>query len=289
MSVWFKHTSNLMNPKFIRLRSLQGFEGVGIYFTLLEYLSTQEEGKLEKSLLTSVGFCFFGMENRLQKIVDLSLELGLLSSDDTHIWQEDVSTSVTSFSEQKEKNKQKVQAFRGRKKENECNGYKSVTQRLPSISNSYSESRSLDLNKNSQVQKPDQDFEPAEPETELEREAENILDQPNGTKTWEKSPQFVNVGRRPIKKYPKVFMHRSELARAMKAYEDANIKHRLGDAIASLSSKLDSWMLENKDSPMRAPPIYSWLTTFALKAQLENELMQKRLQNANEVKLRRVG
>jgi len=141
------------------------------------------------------------------------------------------------------------------------------------------------ININSQVEKlefhePDELLKIPEPETEDEREAENQLLKPTGAEPWEKTNQFMLAGRRPFALFPQVFITRRELAAVVKAYKNAGVAHRIGEACITINARLDSWRIEGRD-PQKAT-ISAWFLGFVLTELIESETHATRLENAQK-------
>jgi hypothetical protein len=87
---YFPHDSNASrDPKLAALRSKFGFEGVGIWWTLVELMHEQKDGKFEKfpGLTAGLAFQLSIDEAMLKQIIFASInEFYLLQEDDKYIW-----------------------------------------------------------------------------------------------------------------------------------------------------------------------------------------------------------
>lgn len=101
---------------------------------------------------------------------------------------------------------------------------------------------------------------PPEPDDPLVLEARKHLDTPDGSKRWERSSEFIGAGRRPLKKYPKIFITEFELARVFRQYLDLGLpQERWPDAFQAVQSKLDT--PRPNTGPICA---FNWLTSFTV-------------------------
>ena len=93
-----------------------------------------------------------------------------------------------------------------------------------------------------------------------------LLTEPTGSERWESNNQFVCAGRRPLKKYPEIFMTGGELAETFKQYSEAGIpESRWRNAFQMVSAKL-------KTPRIGGGPVscFAWLTGW-----VKTDLMQQ--------------
>jgi hypothetical protein len=104
-----------------------------------------------------------------------------------------------------------------------------------------------------------------------------LLTEPTGSERWESNNQFVCAGRRPLKKYPEIFMTGGELAETFKQYSEAGIpESRWRNAFQMVSAKL-------KTPRLGGGPVscFAWLTGWVktdLMQQITNEARMQQQQ-----------
>ena len=80
-SYWFRHDSNARNdPKMVALRRVHGWEGVGIFWALVELLREQQEYFISRDTLVDLAYDM--RADDLPQIVDTCCDVGLLVCDD---------------------------------------------------------------------------------------------------------------------------------------------------------------------------------------------------------------
>lgn len=97
--------------------------------------------------------------------------------------------------------------------------------------------------------------------------------EPTGSEPWENENEFINAGRRPLKKYPKIFLTASELAQVFQQYESAGIpRENWTEGFQLVQAKL------NTPGPHRnTVSAFSWLTSFVKTQLLETAIKKSTL------------
>jgi len=123
-----------------------------------------------------------------------------------------------------------------------------------------------------------------EPETDDERwlrVAQTYLDEPNG-QDWTRTNAHMNSGKRPLKKFPKLFFTGTELSRVLRDFRESQIPDRL---IRKGFELLESQVTTQKDRGMpdnsHAVSLQGWIKGALLK-ELDQEERLKRTRSMNE-------
>lgn len=128
--------------------------------------------------------------------------------------------------------------------------------------------RSTDLKNNGQP--PERiEIPPETPDDERQRltAAIEALETPHA-QDWTKSPVFIGTGRRPMKKYPTIFISPHELAQVFELYEKEGVFKKLRRSLQLVESRLKS--RKSHDPPVNAHAwLMGWAFTDAVSA--ENE------------------
>jgi len=282
------------NKKWI---SEQGAEAVIVLQAFWIASSQETNCKIKKNEVTFLNFPINIKSEKVESILKSAVEVGLLEEDNDAYFNSQIVQDAESFREKRENYKK----GREKREKNNCES-KQDLRRIHAestqdsqiklgescvdyIEYEYEPEPVLIKNINSQVEKlefhePDEFLKIPEPETEDEREAENQLLKPTGAEPWEKTNQFMLAGRRPFALFPQVFITRRELAAVVKAYKNAGVAHRIGEACITINARLDSWRIEGRD-PQKAT-ISAWFLGFVLTELIESETHATRLENAQK-------
>lgn len=99
-------------------------------------------------------------------------------------------------------------------------------------------------------------------------EARKKLEEPDGTKPWERSTVFINTGRRPLKSYPDLWFTPVELAEVVKKYDESGIPIvRFKEALTVAQGRVTT-MKAKGESPERISAV-NWLLGFIRNDMLE--------------------
>lgn len=139
----------------------------------------------------------------------------------------------------------------------------------------------LDLKDSSSPLPPEQPEPQPEPEPPdiYELEAEKRLEKPGGGAAWERSPAFMAAGRRPLRKYPEIFLTVFELAHIFREWEGvefelADIDAGFRTCLARLKSKAA------KGERVDTTCVYAWMTSFILHDAVEKKTKVNRLRKS---------
>ena len=104
--------------------------------------------------------------------------------------------------------------------------------------------------------------------TRSERFAQNSLDQPDGSKEWERDNLFILAGRRPMRNFPLMWLTPMELKDAVDLYEKNGLTpEEVRGAIKSADARLKTGLVNGK--PKNTISVFNWLIGWCLQEQLE--------------------
>lgn len=107
----------------------------------------------------------------------------------------------------------------------------------PKITPSSSSSSSISSSSSDLKREEGSAHAPPPPIDEFESWAEEELCKPDGTQPWERTNQFMNCGRRPMKSYPNLFFTRDDLAEIFRQWSVSKIpKGRFRDGFQMLKA-----------------------------------------------------
>lgn len=119
---------------------------------------------------------------------------------------------------------------------------------------------------------PEPDPPPAvlEPPDEYLQAAERELLRPTGSEAWENSNAFMCAGRRPLQRFPQLFMTADELADVFREWEGAGLTAAdLELGCKKVLGRLRTWKQMGKR--IDTAPVFNWLTGF-----VKDEIVQSR-------------
>ena len=205
------------------LRRLGGWEWYGIYTALLEVLFDSSDLHISRSRLEDVAFSLRVAGDTLEKIVAVCLESGALLEDAKGIYSPDLVDDVSQFELKREKF---VKAARARYQKPATYGERESVAPALHMQRSEDACRSHEYETDteyeteteirSEAKEPTAPARASEeaPKDPLLADAEARLESPNG-QPWTQSNAWICAGRRPLKKFPLIFLTPQELARAI--------------------------------------------------------------------------
>jgi hypothetical protein len=105
---YFLHDSNARNDEKITLLFIKyGYEGVGLFFTILEILSQQEK-PINKIVLEAQ----LKIRKRHQNFINYMIEIGLISLQNDEVFNENLLKYSENYQIRKEKNSEKIKKWR---------------------------------------------------------------------------------------------------------------------------------------------------------------------------------
>lgn len=111
--------------------------------------------------------------------------------------------------------------------------------------------------------------------------AERHLEAADGKSAWENTNQYMTAGRRPTKKFPRIFISAHELAHVLEDYEQAGIPlDRVKSAMILVDSKLASYEISSKSTASVC--VFAWLVSWVKHQLLETLIKEKRLQRVSK-------
>lgn len=107
---------------------------------------------------------------------------------------------------------------------------------------------------------------------------EPLLDPPS---KWQLDNRYINAGRRPMKKYPHVFLSAPELAEVFRQYDEVGLTPLdARQAFQAVSGRLIT--LASNGSSNNSISVFNWLIGWAKQEVLESKIKEHRLKNAKE-------
>ena len=105
---YFLHDSNARNDENITLLFIEyGYEGVGLFYTILEILSAQEKPVSEKVLKAQLN-----IRKKLEKPLSFMYKVGILSLRNGQVFNENLLKFSEKYTIKKEKNKKRISQWR---------------------------------------------------------------------------------------------------------------------------------------------------------------------------------
>lgn len=98
--------------------------------------------------------------------------------------------------------------------------------------------------------------------------------QPNGQE-WTRTNAYINCGRRPLKKYPRMFLTRNELRTVLEQAKAKLPPTHWKDVFIGVDARLAQKEVDGKD-PSDAPA-YAWLLSFGIGDALANYSKEARI------------
>lgn len=280
---WFKHDSDARHDlKLKTLLAELGYEGIGIWWSFVEILSEQEGYVLNKKLVKGILIDLSITTETFQKFITTCLEIGLLKEDKNSIYSESLQKRLNEYDDKKQKGNERVKRYRSVTEALHNISVTHDSERYTSNSNSISNSNSNFLEKGgaggknlSLVEPPPEpepenvpdpeNFPPDEipPDDELLKIAYSHLEKPEG-QHWTRTNAFIGIGRRPMKKYPEIFISPTELKRVFETYESSGLpKSKWKNAFLLAESRIKTKVANERILP-HSIDVYSWLTNFIL-------------------------
>ena len=112
---YYLHDSNSFNDEKITMLHMEyGFEGVGLFYVILEKLAFQEKPVSEKVLKAQLN-----IRKKLEKQLNFMYEIGLLSIKNGEVFNENILKVSEKYQIKKQKNRERVAAFRENKEKSE--------------------------------------------------------------------------------------------------------------------------------------------------------------------------
>jgi len=105
--------------------------------------------------------------------------------------------------------------------------------------------------------------------------AEAMLEQPRQQR-WTLDPRYMCAQRRPMRKWPRIWLSKSELARSLRVYEDARLDFEL--ALSLVDTRLSSNEIQGR--PGQFVSVFAWLCGWTRSEVARGAIDQKNLERA---------
>ncbi len=115
-----------------------------------------------------------------------------------------------------------------------------------------------------------------------EEELEHHLEEPNGTNDWEKTNEFINLGKRPLKKYQEIFLTLYELKNTLEIYHEALPGENWRPAFLQCEAEIKKQIASGKKRMFISA--YNYLTTFCLEAAMRRKNEKVKIDKNSERK-----
>ena len=249
----FVHDSNARNDeRMVMLRAQLGWEGIGIYWGIVECLREASETKLTKAKANGLALVLSVEFSLLQKVLNCCFEEGLFLQDEKYFWSNRLTRNAAEYEAKIARLKENGQKG-GRPKTNQEPSPKPIALEDESKSSKERnriEEKGKEKNREEQNRKEEiPEPSPAEidayelataslvgqitkpkplppsthpsPQVSWAKympEAEGALESP-ADQTWTRSNLYIGAGKRPMKKYPSIMLKEAELAQIIELYE----------------------------------------------------------------------
>lgn len=270
---WFKHDSGAHNdPKIYKLICEIGYQGYGIFWLTIELLRDAPGGRLSEEALKILYRKESVSDAAAQKFLDTALTLELLFLQDGFVFSERLTSDMEAMSAAGKK--AGLASAQNKKLEGELNARQRAStvvdgvQRRPTDNLVLSPLVSSDLISSGKEGAGGKPIEARTaqplpvPQTELERMAEDLLEPPE-SQAVKTSSVFISCGRRPLKKYPLIWMTRSELVQTIELFDKSSIPRAESKyVLQNIQAKLTDLVAKGGDPSKKSG--YSWVTGFGL-------------------------
>lgn len=261
-------------PKVIAFR--RKFKWVSLTWLLQCYcqMSRSSTGFVTRDTLLGLADDM-GLEQS-DEMIDYLVTNGLMFEIDGSLSNSRVIKDQESLALRRENDKQRQQSYREKNKVNHesvtCDKVRDKQGDKPVTPDTVTEY--IDINNNNKIEKeniPDSD----EDETPIQKMVKLALDEPND-QPWTRTNAYMLSGRRPMKKYPNIFLTPYEMEMVFNKYEPYTPEFRIM-CFTQCEEKLRQ-KVENGERLMSLPA-FTWLTTFIYQSALESLTKETRLKN----------
>lgn len=282
-AVWFRHDCDArLDRKLITLKRDHGWAGLGLWWAIVEFLSTCPDYRYPKDILLEA--LASGDTTVLQTYNAMFTTVLLKVDDDGNAYSESLIDRMRERELVCKKNLANIEK-RWAAKKNQV--LRCDTTVIPNYTTVIQEqSRTEQRNNNIQILPPNDLQEREEQESKEQNKdpltpfmgaAQKVLDipDPEKPKSWESSNAWVLAGRRPLKKYPDIFLSAPELAEVYRQYSEAGLEPKdAREAFQSVQGRLMNMKAEGKSTERAA--VFNWLIGWAKQEILENRIKETR-------------
>lgn len=289
----FLHDADARNdPKAIKLRMRHGFEGYGIFWAIVEIMRDSSSFEIKLDDFEAIAYSLHIDLKLIREIIESCVELELFGSDGVHLWSHSLNRRMEEFEERRVKFVNAGKAGNDKRwgsdsKEIECESVpiamrsqcdRDLSLRVNTNTNTNTNINlkvlgggvgepfltSVKLIPPENPPKPPEKVPISSEESEnpYVREAEKHLETPEN-QAWTHSTAYVSVGRRPLRKYPDMFMNSVELSQVLELYEKKDLsKEERRQCFMLANGRITSLKLQGKNTDSLA--IHVWLMSWCL-------------------------
>lgn len=266
------------------LRRLGGWEWYGIYIALLEVLFDSSDLHISRSRLEDVAFSLRVAGDTLEKVVAVCLESGALLEDAKGIYSPDLIDDVSQFELKREKF---VKAARARYQKPATHGERESVAPAMHMQRSEDACRSheydTDTEYETETEIRSEAKEPTTPASASEEaprdpllaDAEARLQAPGG-QPWTQSNAWICAGRRPLKRFPLIFLTPQELIQALQQIRKSIPPDDVAGVFESCEARLRNKSPQQRDQVSA----YNWLTGWCLEEAIDKATKRQRGKNS---------
>ncbi len=217
---WYKKTIVDRRCKgFKKFKARHGFDGLGIISEFADLSFETWNGIVPRSELNLIQNDIGVDMDRLQVIIEDAKAAGLMFEDERGIFVDKVPESKESLDRTREETRKRVAEFRERQKTNSlnetkdlenCNALHNTVRNDSTYLSNTSNTSDNSLNKETVII--ETDWTPDDPLAEWMADANSQFD-------FQNPVQCLSSGRRPLKKYPNIWITPSELAECFRNYD----------------------------------------------------------------------
>lgn len=104
--------------------------------------------------------------------------------------------------------------------------------------------------------------------TKFEKMAEERLCRPTGTEPWERDPRYVNAGRRPMLRYPELWLSTPEAAAVFECWDQAHIPHeRWKKMLMAAEARAKTPKVDGRSNGNIC--VFNWLISFIMQDEVK--------------------
>lgn len=303
---WFRHdTTAFHDRKIQRLFQLGGFDFIGKWWSIVELLSQENDGKLWKQHAEGVAFMLRMSEEDLSAFLTHCVSAGLLAEDSDSYWSNGLEARLEKIRDARDR-KRKSRGSVVTAPVTNCDMSQPVTSMSQNVTSPVTKSHSNLLlsnliNSNQIKSNPSVTgggaklveavatpsvtvaAPPPEPPDPLERYRKFVtryLSEPSEPPApWESEPLAMSGGKRPCKKYPKVWLSVNDVLSVFKRYDESfegdDKGHVLNDALVATQSAAERHVAQGR--PLASFNAYSHLVNWKLQDEANTKTAVNRL------------
>lgn len=247
----------------IRWMKENGYESIPILQAVWIASSQEKDCKISKDDAYSIPFLLTFDFEKIKKILDSAVEVGLLDGNETHYWNSQIVKDAKKF-QSKHNNYSRASKERERAKQEQDSA-----RILPKLGQNHidtdidNESDNESIKEKSQPHPVVQPMAETDPKRlELARLAEDQL-VPADEPTIQKNNQFISAGRRPMRKYPEIWLTPLEFVEAVEIITAEGVpRDKLKNVFQPVAARIRGYRAEGRD--VSRTPAFTHLTTFGL-------------------------